>query len=561
MYTNFFGLSQKPFNLAYDPHFQYLGRGHKEAIDRMNDCILEGGGFFVLRGCAGIGKTTISKAFLSHLTKQYRFAYVANPAMDAIWFLKEVNREQGIPISAETINGLEEALFKHLKGLEKEGKKFLLLIDEAQNISPEILKQIRILASYESEGHKLAQIILVGEPELDYVIENESPNGLKQKISFWHDVSPLSFDESVEYVNYRINAAGWKGDALFTDASFKEIYKFSKGVPRLINQLCERALLLAYAAGARELSVKMIKECIRNIGGETEESSRLSRVAPLLFATICIVVLWAFVYQPWRSGSQINIGKPAENKQAAGSNPQANYAGSTPVSGSGLTAKTVKVAATENEEAQAAKSEGHYFSAVGFDTSVKSVLAKWEVSGIPIKGGGPAWLHEIASSINMRCFIGKIDEKTLVRLNYPAILVLNAGHGKKGFLPVIGVSRTVFQTGAGTVERKWALNHWTGETYIFWKNFTGFPRFLKKGDIGDAVKTLQANLASIGYLNMQTDVTGTFGARTESGVIKFQKEHGLTPDGQAGELTTMLVYNLVSEYNTPHLSKTDEGEQ
>jgi general secretion pathway protein A len=539
MYTDFFGLKDKPFNMTPDSKFIYLGKGHKECSSQILSSIQGNVGLIVLTGKLGAGKTTICRSVLNHLPENYNVIQLFDPHLEGMEFLKRINKELGINYHFGTKNGLQEELNNHLIERNNAGRRVVMVVEGAQNLSPDAAEQIMALSGVVGGNGRLIQIILVGQPELDYMLESASLRQLRQMIAVWCRLAPLSYFETTEYVIYRMSVVGGEHLDIFSNKVMNEIFKYSKGVPRLINLICDRALQAACAEGERKLDVKTIRGCIRAVNGRGAGTFMIPRFAPAFVVVAFMAVLWMSISSGAFESSLVTEARALAT-----------------IMKSNNAAPKVPQAALAAQAVPAAPSTDLFFSDNGKDSALNVVFGKWGIAEDVGKNEASNTIQEIADKRDMKCFEGRIDTEMLRTLNYPAILVLDDGLGKKGYLPVIGFSGDKFVTGraVASVGQDWALKHWKGEAYVLWKDFSGAPEFLKKGDRGKTVKWLQASMEKLGYLDGARNVTGIYGKRTEKAVLSFQEENKLTPDGRAGEITRMLILGLLREHKIPRLS-------
>jgi general secretion pathway protein A len=534
MYTKFFGFDAKPFNLTPDPKFLYLGKAHKESYARLFYSLKEDAGFVVLVGEVGTGKTTICRSFLNQLPENCNLAYIFNPAQDEIELLKSLNTELGIEHELDSKKELQDVLYNYLLKQERAGKKILVLIDEAQNLPPLVLEQIRLLSNLETETKKLIQIILVGQPELDDILNGQSLRQLRQRVSVWCRLASLNYGEMVEYINHRISMAGGTSADIFGKRVLREIFNFSNGTPRLINLVCDRALLAGYAAGERKLSVKIIRKCVEDVAGAPPKRenlrARYKYIIPTATTTVVLAVALFAAFLP------VSLKKPAESGARTQAQPSPRAAGL-----SFATASSQPIEPFFDEKSRI--------------LAVNALFARWGVAEAAGKADEPLTIQEIAKKRKMDCFVGNIDKAFLSNLNYPAILVLTDEKGRKGFMPVTGIWGNGFETGqaGSTVGLDLALKYWGGETYVFWNDFFDVHAPLKKSDFGNPVRQLQMVMEKLGYLERGNNVDGIYGQKTERAVMKFQEENKLPPDGIAGNSTMMRIFGVLPEYKTPHL--------
>lgn len=248
MYEAHFGLTEKPFTLTPNPKFLYLSRTHQEALAHLRYGLENRVGFIAVTGEVGTGKTTILRSLFNQLDEmQYRLALVFNPCLTPLELLRAINREFGVSAAGPDTLALIDDLNSFLLEENRSGKTPVLVIDEAQNLGADVLEQIRLLSNLETEHDKLMQIVLVGQPELDSLLDRYELRQLAQRIAVRSRLEPLNSAETSAYVQHRLEVAGVFG-GLFDGAALMAVYRWTRGLPRLINLLCDRALLCAYAA-------------------------------------------------------------------------------------------------------------------------------------------------------------------------------------------------------------------------------------------------------------------------------------------------------------------------
>ena len=247
MYRDFFGFCEKPFTITPNPHFIYLSGNHREAFAHLLYGIDSHAGFIAMTGEVGTGKTTVLRTLLTQLDpEKYCSALIFNPCLSGDQLLASICREFGVDVDDQYSYGYLDALNHFLLAQHTAGKTVVLVVDEAQNLAPDVLEQVRMISNLETECDKLIQIVLAGQPELDDVLQRRDLRQLSQRITIRCRLTPMNRQDTGDYIRHRLRVSGCRIPGLFTAGAVKRIYRFSRGVPRLINILCEQALVLAW---------------------------------------------------------------------------------------------------------------------------------------------------------------------------------------------------------------------------------------------------------------------------------------------------------------------------
>jgi len=269
MYLQYYGLKEKPFNLTPDPKFLFFTHNHREAFDHMVYGIEQRKGFVELTGEVGSGKTTICRAVLSSLTRKVKTSLVFNPFLTENQLLRSILRDFGIAVKGRDRLTHIETLNAFLLDNLKSGDNVALIIDEAQNLSPAVLEQVRLLSNLETDQHKLLQIVLCGQPELRQRLAAPEFRQLRQRISVRYHLLPMNEQETGQYIEHRMKMAGWEGGQLFAPDALRRIHHYARGVPRLINSLCDIALLAGYAGSAAVINAGYVSRAIKQLEGQS----------------------------------------------------------------------------------------------------------------------------------------------------------------------------------------------------------------------------------------------------------------------------------------------------
>jgi len=306
MYEAFYGLNEKPFNLTPDPRFLYLSSKHKEAFAHLLYGIRNRCGFVMVSGEIGTGKTTICRSLLKQLDPDTEVAFIFNPKLSPIELLQTINSDFGIASKAETVRGLIDELNAHLLERSAKGKNCVLIIDEAQNLGTETLEQIRLLSNLETETEKLLQIVLIGQPELAKKLELTELRQLNQRITARYHLGTLSGEETLHYIAFRLRVAGGRKKVKFSRGAVRTIHRISGGTPRVINALCDRALLIGYTKESRNISPVVVRKAASEIQGAGRPGSsygRFRRLVPAsLTAAAAVAAIAAALWWPLSKG-------------------------------------------------------------------------------------------------------------------------------------------------------------------------------------------------------------------------------------------------------------------
>lgn len=553
MYAAHFGLCEPPFALTPDPAYVYLSRHHREALAHLLYGAGENGGFMQLTGEVGTGKTTLVRTLLEQQLDNVDIALCLNPRLTVEELLATVCDELGVtyPREHHTLKPLLDALNTHLLHTHAAGRRTVLIIDEAQNLSREVLEQIRLLTNLETAKHKLLRIILVGQPELRQLLAQPELRQLAQRITARYHLPSLDSRETAAYIGHRLHIAGGRED-LLTPGALREVYRRSGGIPRLINVICDRALLGAYSQNVRQVSAGLVRQAAREAlpNGSGRLSGSGGRVVHPWLAlgvglaglAIIGVGLWLPRTQPTPTVAPTVTPSPVVSSDAGKSSGVA----STPTGGAPTPAPTTSA----NSFDLAA-----WLRKAANDNANDRLLAVWGVTQ-PLAGKGP--FCEQVKTHKLRCLAGRGNWDALRRFDRPAVLRLL----RPGGIPTPTLLRTLVGDHATlevagqtvTVPLAQLTPVWTGHYLLLWRPQTDQP-LIGPGNTGAAVRWLRQRLALASGQAAPEPLSETFDANLAKQVRAFQQERGLRPDGMAGGRTLVLLSNLAPPPGTPTLDQ------
>jgi general secretion pathway protein A len=529
MYTSYFGLKENPFNLTPDPRYLYLSHHHKEAFDHLLYGINERKGFIVITGGIGTGKTTLLRALLAQLNSSTKSALIFNPSISDEELLVTINQEFGIDADGKGKSQKEhlDILNRFLLETFSHGKNAVLLIDEAQNLSHTVLEQIRMLSNLETEKEKLLQIVLVGQPELKELLSAPALKQLKERITVWYDLLPLDRDDVRTYIEHRLVIAGAKRDLKFVRGAFKTIYAYSKGNPRRINAVCDRALLITYSKDEFTVTKNTVIKAINDIQGNIFERGS-SKGQPWRYVLIMasLALLAVLVLGGWyfkRDILSLSLTTDTEN---------AVLSHDPPVSSSPPFIEIIEEPEPVLPEPLSPLQEK------------ASVLLDEETSlALLFK-----LFHEeegrkdnIADNAHLVIFSFKIEPECYIMFRKPFQMCINndvAPEETYLLIKEVVADGAVVINSAGkesNVSKDFILAHCEGTVSWF------FPYHWNRETNGSDVLRFQQILQTNGY---PVEATGLYDNPTVDMVRRFQNDFGLKPDGIIGVRTRGLLYQM-----------------
>ncbi|MBT8085570.1 MAG: AAA family ATPase [Woeseia sp.] len=549
MYTAFFGLNEKPFAITPDPRYLFMSERHGEGLAHLVYGVTESGGFIQLTGEVGTGKTTLVRTLLSQMPTEVNVALVLNPQVTALEFLSSICDELGVPLPQDqsSSKAIVDALNRHLLETHANGRRTILLVDEAQNLSEGVLEQVRLLTNLETAKQKLLQIILIGQEELRDLLAQNNLRQLAQRVTGRYHLQPLSRDETVKYIEHRLRVAGALTE-IFEPAAKRAVYQLSGGIPRLVNVICDRALLGAYSSESRVVTKRIVRRAAREITGD--ELQRSSWPVPTaLAASLVIAALAAWFFMVERPTSVVPVV-------------------STPAASSGLVAKELALSAptdttplyVPDATAQAAPPTPRltnmlHDSPVTLENAMRELFDLWQIDYQP----GSRTACQQAAALGLSCMFNRGTWNVLKRLNHPAILTLIDEDGDNHY-PVVttinGDNADLLINGTRvTLPIAEVEKLWFGQHLLLWQPPNGLLSTLQPGTQGENVAWLRSSLATLdeSYAT-KSDAPDVFDADLERALKEFQRRNRLQVDGVAGPMTLILINSLLADENTPLLS-------
>ncbi|MEZ4599363.1 MAG: AAA family ATPase [Syntrophotaleaceae bacterium] len=534
MYREYFGFREKPFGLTPDSRFLFLSQNHREGFAHLWYGIHQGGGFVVLSGEVGTGKTTLLRSLLSRLeSSKWRSALIFNPPMSPEALFRDILLELGLQADEPDPGQLMRRLNAFLLKENSQGRSVLLVIDEAQNLCPEVLEKIRLLSNLETEKRKLLHILLAGQPELVRLLDRQELRQLRQRVSVHYHLQSMSSGDTRRYIEHRLAQCGAEGP-VFSPRAMTKVFRFSEGIPRLINILCDRCLLAAFGAEKKMVTRTMV-------GRAAEELKPIHRPRrdylpgtviwlPLFLGLFVLAASWGLFHLWGTRMDRSSITAAVSSTGGTGSKGTA-LPGPDPLS---------KIP----------------------DASVNSLAFKamgkvWGVSGA-LTEGPVETIQDFALFLQTRGLqINRVrgSLSKLLDLNYPFLMVMEGRDGRRLAAVCEEIQGTVRVVppveGRDWVSLPELSGLWKGEGFLVWRNDLRLAEGLVLGDRGDQVKALQELLLVNGEQEIQVD--GIFGRNTSLALRNFQTRRGLENAEKLDMITLLFLYQAANRFGVPKL--------
>jgi general secretion pathway protein A len=542
MYTSFFGLSEKPFAITPDPRYLYLSERHAEALAHLLYGINESGGFIQLTGEVGTGKTTVVRTLLSRVPHHADVAVILNPRVTPVEFLLTICEELGLPIEEadrDSVKQMIDALNRRLLSAHAEGRRIIVIVDEAQNLSAETLEQVRLLTNLETATQKLLQIILIGQPELRELLDRNDLRQLAQRITGRYHLQPLSRDETQGYVRHRLRVAGASGE-IFTAGALREVHRLSAGVPRVINVSCDRALLGAYTQETRKVTASLVRQA----AGEVYDRRFAPQWVGWIAGVLMVVGIAATAVVAWRTwqhqSSAARAATPAATiRPAPATRPHDDPSPPKP---------------TASVNALLAANSAYTTDPAAF----RRLLSLW----------GTAMTDDRdpcgqAQKAGLACLEQRGSWAQVRALNRPAILTLTDDHGQRHRVVLSALDDKYATLNLGDHDEHVLMDDlsqdWFGDFTVVWKPKTSRARLLSVGMHGDEVRWLRRSLNALHGASSDPERADVYDEELAIAVQNFQREHRLNVDGVAGLQTQVVLDTVLAEPGSPLLQQMPHG--
>ncbi|MCM2680377.1 ExeA family protein [Echinimonas agarilytica] len=505
MYTEFFGLSEVPFSIAPDPAYLFLSERHREALAHLTFGFNDTGGFVLLTGEVGTGKTTVCRCLLEQLPENTKTAFILNPALDARELMAAICDELGLPYDAhkDTIKTFFDSIRDHLLEQHEAGENVVLIIDEAQHLRPEVLEQLRLLTNLETNKKKLLKVILIGQPELQELLRQRELRQLAQRITARYHLLPLSREDVVHYVQHRLKVADCQRP-IFTRSALTQLHRLSGGVPRLINLLCDRAMLAAYSSQQWQVDGKLLKAAAREVQGLEENTSERSNI--LWHAVAGIAALVAVGMVAWSFWPQ------------------------------------AKVAPVIVEEHTIPEWHEVAASSRSLPEGFREIAAVWGVQQ-------PRSDCQSLRGYGLKCLWSQATLAQLIAFDHPLLLKLKDDKNLQFYAVLVaqdGVNVLLHSGGQQLkTSMQWLESHYQGSAVVLWQPPEGYVGAIGNNALPSQVQWLETQLS---FLQGQTPrPLRKFDGQLSERVRWFQLANNLEPDGIAGEKTIIQLNAAMDE--------------
>ena len=547
MYTAHFKLNAAPFSITPDPHYLYLSGRHREALAHLLYGVNEGPGFVLLTGEVGTGKTTLCRCLIEQLPDTVDVALLLNPRVSSMELLAALFDELRISYDPLTLTHKDyiDVLNSYLLTAHAVGRRTVLILDEAQNLSTEVLEQVRLLTNLETANSKLLQIILVGQPELNTLLKRNNLRQLAQRITARYHLLPLSLKDTQAYINHRLAVSGAR-DPLFTSSAMRVVYRYSNGVPRLINIICDRALLGGYVNNNTQVDVPIVRKAVQEVRGENinNQSTTLGWLIGIGIVTTLVILVGSVIW--WRthfsSLAAQTVPDPQSNTLASTTQTEVAAVAKLPISVSPLptippsppTLLELLQSATTPNNTQAA-----------FITLFKY----WNLDYMSLTGEKAC---QRAATRGLACLLRTGTWEDIRYFNKPTVIELVTDNGTQHHVVVSHLQDKIATLDFSGQLFEFTLDqlneYWLGQFLLLWKPPLLPIPVIKTGIVNEAVIWVRKRLDIIEGVRSEPKIPSPrFDQALKQRVIAFQRQHQLSPDGIVGEQTLLALQALSAQ--------------
>ncbi|GGP86075.1 ExeA family protein [Shewanella ulleungensis] len=548
MYKAFYGLNDNPFSIAPNPHYMFLSDRHREALAHLTYGLGETGGFVLLTGEVGTGKTTVSRCLLQQIPDNTDTAFILNPSLTELELLATLCDELEIKYGDNpTLKQLTDLISMYLLNNHKNGRNTVLIIDEAQHLRSEVLEQLRLLTNLETNTKKLLQVILIGQPELQQLLKRQDLRQLAQRITARYHLLPLNKDEIALYVLHRLQVAG-RHEPLFTRKAIAALHKHSGGIPRLTNLLCERALMAGYGQAKVPIDHKMVNQAAVEVLGDIDVSS--DKRWPYVAAAALVLAFGLSFYLFNRSAIDEN-SNTASVLPPASANVVASGIDNSPMTVTTAVQPPLSSSPAVNAEQQILRQAMLQSSSI--DNAFAGLFGLWNKQ--PIMGLSAC---QAAQQQELACYQQQGNWHSIMRLNYPAVVYLQDAQANVFYGVIVErqAEQILLQLGEQQfwVNKDWFDRHFSGTFEILWQPDSVLPREIGQSSSLAQVQWLENSLAMVNQRRAR--LLSQFDSDLEQQLMQFQRQHGLKPDGIAGS-QTLIQLNLYLSQQGPRLAAAE----
>lgn len=612
MYYAHFGLNEAPFSIAPNPAYLFMTERHQEALAHLYHGIESDAGFVLLTGDVGTGKTTVCRRFLHNLPNNTQVAFILNPCVDRIELLQVIAKELNIPhvddgdTNPVSLRRLTDKLHEYLLENHAKGINTVLLIDEAQQIHPPVLEFIRLLTNLETDKQKLLKIILVGQPELNDLLAQAEFSQLSQRITARYHIYPLNIAEMTDYIAHRLQVAGCLySQKLFSRSRIKQLFPMSKGIPRIINVICDRALLGAYSSNSDVVTAKLLSRAYHEVRGNyplvVHRKKRLWSMPFSMFivASVMLGIVWLLPLLPAINPYHL-LAYPANVIENINNEGVIQGVKDVPLINNKNTAVDTQIADEEKMSNEEVFNSLHHsrslsvpeenLSEANFSeiknriiekqTRIISVVKRYDnkqeavrdLLSHTIAQPLPELLNNQAQCDRLILLPWRCDEVTMatwhdvVKYNRPAVITLNSNQQEQ-YLVVVAANKThvrvatISSSDTDTIEFldfpiATILNNWSGDFTFIWQAPLGFDRFIYKTSNAVLINWLANAFATIDNQSSLL-AKNKYNRLLEKRIRLFQQQHQLKEDGKAGTETLLMLNDALGIAKTLDIDSVD----